>query len=149
MSSEVKERRVPQIGDDVHIELRLPPSTEEWADELFESCDGTEVERTDLALIARHTVGGNCDGVSNLASWLSQVEDAMDEGDIDLMEFEVKVGVDGHGEEPFKGLRPASKAHLGLVKAVLICLEQGVWPETIRRFVDEALEEAEGASDEQ
>jgi hypothetical protein len=39
-------------------------------------------------------------------------------------------------------LRPASKAHLELVKAVLVCLEKGIWPETIRRFVDEELVEA-------
>lgn len=83
-------RRVPQLRDDVHIELRLPPSTQEWADELLESC-GAEVERTDDFLIARHLVGGNCDGVSNLQSWLSEVEDAMREGDIDLMEFEAHV----------------------------------------------------------
>ncbi|HEY6731945.1 MAG TPA: hypothetical protein VI039_13095 [Solirubrobacterales bacterium] len=84
-------RRVPQISDDVHIELLLPANTEEWADELLASCDGTEVERTDDALIVRYLVGGNCDGVSNLARWLGQVEEAMQEGDIDLMEFEVKV----------------------------------------------------------
>lgn len=39
-------------------------------------------------------------------------------------------------------LRPASRAHLSLVAAVLKCLETGVWPETIRRFVDEEIEEA-------
>lgn len=42
-------------------------------------------------------------------------------------------------------LRPASIAHLNLVAAVLECLEKGVYPETIHRFVDEELS---GAADQ-
>lgn len=84
-------RRVPQLRDDVQIELVLPPQTPEWADDLLASCDGTDVERTDEALTATYFVGGNCDGITNLQSWLTDVEDAMQEGDIDLMEFTVKV----------------------------------------------------------
>jgi hypothetical protein len=83
--------RVAQLRDDVRIELILPPQTEEWADTLLADLDSTDVERTDEALIARYEVGGNCDGISNLASFLRDVGDAMQEGDIDLMEFTVKV----------------------------------------------------------
>ena len=36
-------------------------------------------------------------------------------------------------------LRPASRAHIALVAAVLQCIETGVEPDTIRRFVDEEL----------
>jgi hypothetical protein len=45
---------------------------------------------------------------------------------------------DGEGSG-VEELRPASVAHLKLVAAVLECLEKGVYPETIRRFVEEAL----------
>jgi hypothetical protein len=48
----------------------------------------------------------------------------------------------GEQKSPLDDLRPASKAHLELVKAILLCLENGVYPETIRRFVDEELGEA-------
>jgi hypothetical protein len=85
-------RRVPQQWDDIHIELILPPNTEEWADDLLETIDcNTAVERTDEALIARFEIAGNCDGASNLRTVLTDVEDAMQEGDISLNEFEVKV----------------------------------------------------------
>jgi hypothetical protein len=84
-------RRVPQLRDDVRVELVLPPQTEEWADTLLADIEATDVERTDDALLVYHEVGGNCDGLSNLRSWLGDVEDAMQEGNVDLMEFTVKV----------------------------------------------------------
>lgn len=84
-------RRVPQLHDDVRIELLLPPQTEEWADIPLADLDSTDVKRTDDALIVTYEVGGNCDGISNLASFLREVEDALWEVDVDLMEFEVKV----------------------------------------------------------
>lgn len=52
---------------------------------------------------------------------------------------------DSQGDQersPIDDLRPASKAHIALVAAVLQCLESGVWPETVRRFVNEEPEEA-------
>ena len=73
------------------IELRLPPQTEEWADDLLRSCESTDVERTDEALTARYEVGGNCNGITNLRMWLGDVEDAMDEGNVDPVEFDVRV----------------------------------------------------------
>lgn len=85
-------KRVAQRWDDIHIELRLLPSTEEWAEELFKRIDGVETaERTEKGLVVKFVMAGNCDGASNLSSFMSEVEDAMQEGDISLNEFEVKV----------------------------------------------------------
>jgi len=84
--------RVPQQWDDINIELRLSPSTEEWADDLLESIDScTFVKRTDTALVARFVIGGNCDGAQNLSDVMRDVEEAMTEGEISLNEFQVKV----------------------------------------------------------
>lgn len=81
--------RVPQLTDDVKLELRLPPTTEEWADEmLVEACDGEwEVERTDQALFVRKTVGGNCNALSNAQTFLGDVEEALRPGEVEPMVF--------------------------------------------------------------
>jgi hypothetical protein len=87
-----QQRRVPQIDDDVHIEIRLSPSTEEWAEELLERADiGFSTERTDDALIVKSVTAGNCSGLDNLASALSEMSEALREGEIDPMEFSVSV----------------------------------------------------------
>lgn len=84
--------RVAQEWDDINIELRLPPSTEEWAEELFKSIDScTFCNRDDMALVVRFVIGGNCDGAYNLSDVMRNVEKAMTEGEISLNEFEVKV----------------------------------------------------------
>lgn len=56
---------------------------------------------------------------------------------------------DVEGEpDPFEGMRPASAAHIKLVGAVLHCLESGIWPETVLRFVREELPgDVEGEGD--
>lgn len=45
-------------------------------------------------------------------------------------------------DEAWAELRPASRAHLKLEAAVLMCLEAEVYPDTIERFVREALQDA-------
>ena len=80
----LRTERTPQLRDDVILTLLLPPETEEWAEE-FLAAD--EIERTDDALTLRHRIGGNCNSLSNAASWLRDVEDAMSEADIDPMVF--------------------------------------------------------------
>lgn len=80
--------RTPQLDDDVILELKLRPSTEEWAEEMLEAQNETfETERTDDALIVRYRVGGNCNAIVNASTFLSMVEDALRDGDIDVMEF--------------------------------------------------------------
>lgn len=83
-------RRVPQITDTVCIELRLPPQTEEWAEDLLaDDCD--TIKRTDDALVITAEVGGNTSGLSCVRSWLQDVEDALNEGEIEPMEMDIRV----------------------------------------------------------
>lgn len=88
------ERRVPQLHDDSVIELRLPPQTEEWADDVLRETDemvGFEVERTDDALIVRTTIGGNCNALVVARGFLDDVEDYLRDGQVDPMEFTLTV----------------------------------------------------------
>jgi hypothetical protein len=78
--------RVPQLDDDVRIVVTLPPSTEEWAEDLLEDM-AVEIERDDEGLYITEIVGGNCNAVANAASFLRDLEEAFQEGDIDPMEF--------------------------------------------------------------
>jgi hypothetical protein len=90
----ITKRRVPQLHDDSVIELRLPPQTEEWADDLLSETDervGFDVERTDDALIVRTTIGGNCNAIVVARGFLDDVEDYLRDGDIDPMEFTLTV----------------------------------------------------------
>lgn len=75
-----------QLDDPVKLALRLSPTTEEWADALL-GAEGWLVERTDEALIVRHTYTGNCNAISNAATFLRDVEDVLQEGNIDPMCF--------------------------------------------------------------
>lgn len=83
---------VPQLDDDVRLELRLPPETEEWAEDVLESAaDGMgmriEMERTPEALVVAVTIGGNCNALMNAESFLRDVNEALQEGEIDVMDF--------------------------------------------------------------
>jgi hypothetical protein len=87
-------RRVPQLNDDHLLELRLPPQTEEWADELLKETDaqrGFDVERNDEALIVRTVIGGNCNALVVARGFLDDVEEYLREGDVDPMEFTLTV----------------------------------------------------------
>jgi hypothetical protein len=75
--------RVPQITDTVRLTLYLG-HVEEWAEELL---SGFDCERTSTGLTACAEIGGNCNAVSNAASFLGEVEEALSEGEIDPMEF--------------------------------------------------------------
>lgn len=86
-------RRVPQLRDDVIVTVTFPPETEEWADELIrESWMNMDVTRdADDALVVVAQVGGNTNGVSVLQSVLSEIEDALQGGEVDPMEFTISV----------------------------------------------------------
>lgn len=88
--------RAPQLTDDVKLELRLPPTTEGWAEDVLREYDegeswsvggGWEIERTDQALFVRVQVGGNCNAITNARHFLDDIEEALREGDIDPMVF--------------------------------------------------------------
>jgi hypothetical protein len=83
-------RRVPQLNDLADIELRLPPQTEEWADDLIRGGEdeaGFEIERTNEALVVRTTVGGNCNALVVARGFLDDLDEYLSEGDVDPMEF--------------------------------------------------------------
>lgn len=83
-------RRVPQITDTVHMELRLAPQTEEWAEDLLRQvCDGCE--RRPDALVVTTQMSGNTSGIDCLADWLADVQEALAEGEIAPMEFDIRV----------------------------------------------------------
>lgn len=82
--------RVPQLTDDVLMEVKLRPETEEWADDLLREADFT-VCRDANALVVRRVVGGNTNGLSCLSSMLDDMEEALREGNVDPMEFSVCV----------------------------------------------------------
>ena len=82
--------RTPQITDPVFLELRLPASTEEWAEDVLRETDereGWDCERTPEHLIVRVQANGNCNAIVNAAMWLDELSDALREADIDPMEF--------------------------------------------------------------
>lgn len=88
------ELRVPQRTDDVIVEFRFVPETEEWADELIRNCWlNMEVRRTrdTESLIAEVKVGGNTNGLDVLAMVATTMAEALKEGDVDPMEFTVTV----------------------------------------------------------
>jgi hypothetical protein len=82
--------RVPQLNDTVVMELRLPPTTEEWAEDLLRETgdlEGWTCDRTPDALIVRYAIGGNCNALVNAQGWLGDLAEALNEGEIDPMEF--------------------------------------------------------------
>lgn len=86
--------RVPQLTDDVIVEFRFRPETEDWADDLLrESWVNTEVRRTrdTDALVVETRVGGNTNGLDVLAMVATEFAEALKEGDVDPMEFTVTV----------------------------------------------------------
>lgn len=92
MSVEELSERVPQITDDVFLVLTLPVETDDWAEDLLRGDEGTygaadRIERTSLGLVLTRRIGGNCNAIANARSWLAEVEDVLDEGDIDPMGF--------------------------------------------------------------
>lgn len=90
--------RVPQITDDVHIELILPATTEEWADESLGREFAVVRDERDR-LIVEQTVGGNTNAVSCVRSFLTEVEDFLFDADIDPMAFELRVTSSAPGTE--------------------------------------------------
>lgn len=86
--------RVPQLTDDVIVEITFPAETEEWADDLLrESWLNMEVRRTrdTEKLIVEARVGGNTNGLGVLRTVLDEIEVVLNEGDVDPMEFAVRV----------------------------------------------------------
>lgn len=81
--------RVAQLDDDVWLSVTLPPTTEEWAEEMLAGL-AVEVERDDDGLHVTYTVRGNCNAVENAASFMRDLADAFSEGDIDPMAFTLK-----------------------------------------------------------
>lgn len=76
------------MNGDTHMRVVLPPSTEEWADDLIRECDEVEsVERRDDGVYVTGVVGGNCNALSNLQGLLSELEDALGDGNIDPFEI--------------------------------------------------------------
>lgn len=78
-----------QLTDPVTLELRLPPTIEEWAEEaLAEDGDYSwDVKRTDDALIVRAVVHGNMNAVVNAQGFLRDVEETLQQANIDPMSF--------------------------------------------------------------
>jgi hypothetical protein len=73
-----------------------------------------------------------------------ELRQALDGLDGDLEEYAQAPASD----DQFWGkLRPASAAHVKLEAAVLLCLESGVTPESVRRFVEVALTQPEKDDD--
>lgn len=84
-------RRVPQITDDIELSLILPPTTEEWAEELMAKFEMDDVHRSDFALVIKTVVGGNTNALSVAQDFLHDLEDAFRDGDVDPMEFTLTV----------------------------------------------------------
>lgn len=83
---------VKQLNDDVTLELRLPPETEEWAESVLRAPDGTlgdgwKIVRGDDALTVTTTIGGNTNALYCAESFLREVAEYLDEGNIDPMSF--------------------------------------------------------------
>lgn len=73
---------------DTRMIVTLPPTTEEWAEEMIRSIDTVEdVRRHDDGLVVTAVVGGNCNAATNLQSLLSELEDALSEASIDPFEI--------------------------------------------------------------
>lgn len=84
--------RVPQLHDDVCIEIRFLPTLEEWADVEMREMEGVEsVQRTDEAVTVHYRIGGNCSGIWNLGSFLRDLDEVFTDLNIDPMEFTVNV----------------------------------------------------------
>jgi DNA mismatch repair ATPase MutS len=78
------------MNGDTHMRVVLPPTTEDWADDLIRSIDVVEsVERRDDGVHVKALVGGNCNVVTNAEDLLSELEDALREGEIDPFEIAV------------------------------------------------------------
>jgi hypothetical protein len=93
--------RVAQLNDDVVLVLTLPPSTEEWAEDLLRESEDNygvadTVERTDDGLVLTRRIGGNCNALANARSWLAEVEEELDEGHVSPMQF----GLRAYAVEP-------------------------------------------------
>ena len=81
---------MPEMGQ-TQIEIRLPATTEEWAEDVIENGDYEfTCERTDDALIVRGSIGGNCDAVTIAQSALRDLEEACQEGDLSPRDVTVR-----------------------------------------------------------
>lgn len=81
---ELRETNLCQRWDDAVLTIGLPAETPEWADEALREADLGEVSRDEHGvLIVTQEVGGNCGAVQVAASWLSEIEDALRDCDVD------------------------------------------------------------------
>lgn len=71
------------------LTLSLKPSTEEWAEHVLRDLDVDTVRSSESLTIIK-TIGGNCDAIQNAMSLLDDVATSFREGEIDVMEFELK-----------------------------------------------------------
>jgi hypothetical protein len=80
--------RPPQLTDDVTITITFPAAIEEWADELISDGSAAEVDRDEEGrLVVRTTWGGNTNALHVARGVLDEIEDALQEGCVDPMEF--------------------------------------------------------------
>jgi hypothetical protein len=86
--------RAPQITDQVDVAVTLPPETEEWLGDVLEPVHdmyGVVLSRQSGRPVLTTRMGGNTTGLRRLASFLLELDDALREGQIEPMEFEVSV----------------------------------------------------------
>lgn len=82
---------MPEMGP-TYIEIELPATTEEWAEEVIGGGDyDFTTKRTDATLFVRGEIGGNCDAVQIAQSALRDLEEALQEGDISPRDVKLHV----------------------------------------------------------
>ena len=80
----LRETNLCQRWDDAVLTIGLPAETPDWADDALREADIGDVSRDEYGvLIVRQEVGGNCGAVQVAARWLSEIDDALRECDVD------------------------------------------------------------------
>ena len=76
------------------VTLVVPASTEEWAEDVLIDAGfrPDEISRTDYELSIDRKAGGNVDAINHARLFLSEVEDAFREGNIDIDSLTLEVG---------------------------------------------------------